>query len=299
MQRNENHGAREGRLLMRRGVRKRVRTLFSAQDGITCTTPLAMQRRSLEVRLRSTVRRLARLVSARTLGSDPADPLALRASFSCRQTSVAWQLCGDIHVYFSIRAIVVFVSSKGSERPCAPRRSRSALSARRALRTRRERQARRQRRCRCQLSLWSQLATSTSSSCRLSRVSWTATSSCRRILHRDLEEVLTRSLHISRCTDQGRSGTCPTCSSSTALDQHRVHPMQWRQLQSAHEQVFFSVETKVTETADEADVRRQSRRRFGWLGVGTTSKLLLSMRTKLKHVRQKTCRKSTRKEVRA
>ena len=48
--------------------------------------------------------------------------------------------------------------------------------------------------------------------------------------------------------------------------------------------------TEATETADEADVRRQSRRRFGGLGVGTTSKLLLSLRTSLKHVRQKTCR---------
>ena len=134
VQRKENSGAREARVLCEEVGR--MRTLFSAQDWIICTTPLAMQRRSLRVRLRSTVRRLVLLVSAKTLGCDPADPLALAA---CLQTTVAPQHCGDFCTTStctsSIRSVVVLVSSKAAERSCPPRRSRSVLLARWALRT--------------------------------------------------------------------------------------------------------------------------------------------------------------------
>ena len=218
--------------------------------------PLAMQRRSLRVRLRSTVRRLAPLVSAKTLGCDPADPLALAA---CLQTTVSPQHFGDSCTTStctsSIRAVVVLVSSKAAERSCPARRSLRCNNASGGTTThlgftRSHHQV-------GHFGLFHpiaevvsrevfgiQLATSTSSSCRLSRVSWPATSSCQRILRRGLEEVLTRSRRVSPCTAQGRSGTCPTSSSSVTREQHRVHPMQWPQLQSAHEQVFFSAETR-------------------------------------------------------
>ena len=86
----------------------------------------------------ASMRQLARRVSARSLGSAPTDPPAQAAS--CLQSVIARQVCGDSGTTStctsSIRATVAGVSSKTPERPCPPRRSRSALLARRALRTR-------------------------------------------------------------------------------------------------------------------------------------------------------------------
>ena len=62
--------------------------------------------------------------------------------------------------------------------------------------------------------------------------------------------------------------------------------------------VLLVGDTATTETADEADVRRQRRRPVGGLSVATTSKLP-SLRTSRSYVRQKTSGLHTHKKVRA